>query len=71
MTQEPNIATTSPSAPLAVVSPLALVDRVGQSSDDLEDAILGPLPLDFSNDAIDTVISSGSTDIGSGLMDGG
>jgi len=62
------------------VTPLTSVGHVGafptptnmyQSSDDLEDAILGPLTLDFSDEMIDTAIFNAPTDIRNGLMDGG
>lgn len=74
-TREPDVANT----PSASITPLALAGHLGaspvlnntcQSSDDLEDAILGPLTLDFSNEVIDTAISDVSTDTRSGLMDG-
>jgi len=77
MTREPNVTTTSSSAfPTAAT----LLTSVGhafstpknmcQLSDDLEDTILGPLTLDFSDNAIDTVLSNGPTDMRSGLMEG-
>ena len=79
-TRESNIATTSSCSSLTVVTPLTSIDCVGAfptphnmclSSDDLKDAILGPLTLDFADEVIDTGLSNGSTDIRSGLMDGG
>jgi hypothetical protein len=62
------------------VTPLTSVGHVGafptpsnmcQSSDDLEDKILGPLTLDLSDEVIDTAIFNAPTDIRNGLMDGG
>ena len=76
-TREPNVATTSSSASPTAVTLLTSVgrafptpDNMCQLSDDLEDTILGPLTLDFSDDAIDTVLSNRSTDMRSGLMEG-
>jgi hypothetical protein len=75
-TREPDISNTLST----FVHPLTSVGHVGafptptnmcQSSDDLEDAILGPLTLDFSGEVIDTAIFNAPTDIRNGLMDGG
>ena len=78
MTREPNVTTTPSSTFPTVATLLTSVGRafptpknMCQLSDDLEDTILGPLALDFSDDAIDTVLSNGPTDMRSGLMEGG
>lgn len=77
-TREPIVTTISSSASPTVATLLTSAGRafptpnnMCQMSDDLEDTILGPLTLDFSDDVIDTVLSNGSTDMRSGLMEGG
>lgn len=79
MTREPNPTTTPSLASDTIVTPLTSVHRVGafptlnnmcRSSDDLEDAFLERLALDFADEAMDTVLFDQSVDTRSGLMDG-
>jgi hypothetical protein len=67
-TREPEIGSIL-SAPITVGA-FTTSDNLCQSSDDLEDAILGPLTLDVPDDVIDTAISNASMDVRSALMDG-
>ena len=77
-TREPNVTTTSSPAFPTVATPLTspgcafpTSKGICQLSDDLEDKILGPLTLNFFDDVIDTTLLNGSTDMKSGLMEGG
>jgi hypothetical protein len=79
-TREPNVTTTSSPAFPTVAAPLTPLGcafptpkGICQLLDDLEDKIpsLGPLTLDSLDDAIDTALLNGSTDMKSGLMEGG
>jgi hypothetical protein len=76
-TRGPIVTTAFSSASPTMATQLTSVGRafptpnnMFQMSDDLDDTILGPLALDFSDDVIDTVLSNGSTDMRSGLMEG-
>ena len=77
-TRGPNVTTTSsPSIP-TVATPLTPLGcafptpkGICQLSDDLEDKVLGHFTLDFFDDAMDTALLNGSTDMKSGLMEGG